>query len=132
MPQPITHKPLSWLSPLLGTGGVGVCPACVTASATLLSWLGLGILVPVWRPIALTLLGLGVIGFIVDWWRHQNPWPLALLVTGSFLLYVGRYVFGGPQFTGWELWLPGMVITITAVYFNRKQFRHFRPSSHTP
>lgn len=124
MVQSTTNKLLSWFSPLLGTGGVGVCPACMTASAALLSWLGLGFLIPVWRPIALTLLALGVIGFIADLTKHKNPLPLILLMFGGWLLYVGRYVYGGPQFTGWQIWLPGGILVIAAVILNRQQFSH--------
>ncbi len=128
----LVRKLTSVLSPLFGTGGVGVCPACVTASAAVLSWLGLGFLIPIWRPIAFTLLGLGAIGFIADFTKHRNVLPILLLIVGSWLLYVGRYVFGGKEFTGWQIWLPGAMLTITAVYLNRKQFRHIRTSSHTP
>lgn len=118
-------------SPLLGTGGVGFCPACVTASAALLSWLGLGFLIPIWRPIAFTFLGLGGIGFMADFSRHKNVLPLILLILGSWLLYSGRYVYGGREFTGWQIWLPGAVLIITAVILNRREFRHFQPSTHT-
>lgn len=124
--NPVLRKTLSVFSPLLGTGGVGVCPACVSASAALLSWLGLGLLIPIWRPIAFGLLGLGVIGFTADFFHHRKPLPLFLLLFGSGLLYVGRYVYGGPQFGGWPLWLLGMALTITAVMLNRRQFRHVR------
>lgn len=125
------HKVSVVLSPLLGTGGVGICPACVAGSAAVLSWLGLGFLVPIWRPIVFILFGLGVIGFMADFSKHKNLVPLMLLILGSWLLYVGRYVYGGREFTGWQIWLPGAVLTITAVILNRREFRHFRPTVHT-
>lgn len=117
---------LSFFSPLLGTGGVGVCPACVAVSAALLSWLGLGFLIPIWRPIAFTLLALGLIGFLVDLRKHRNLLPLVLLIAGSFLLYLGRYVYGGPEFTGWPIWGPGALLVVAAVWWNRWLFRRLR------
>lgn len=114
---------MSLVSPLTGTGGVGVCPVCVAVSASVLSWLGLAALIPVWRWIAFSLLGLGLIGFVLDWKKHKNIAPAILLIVGGVLLYLGRYVYGGRQFTGWPIWGPGAVLVITATLYNRNLFR---------
>lgn len=45
-----------------------------------------------------------------------------MLITGGVLLYLGRYVYGGKNFTGWEIWLPGALLVIIAVFYNRRLF----------
>lgn len=117
---------LSLFSPLASAGAVGVCPACVAASASVLSWLGLGALIPVWRPIAFGLLALGIVGFLRDVQKHRRPWPLVLLVVGGVLLYVGRYVVGGPGLTGWPVWGAGALLILLAAAWNRILFRAHR------
>ena len=112
----------TWLSPILGAGAVGVCPLCWIGSASLLTYLGLGALVPLWNWIILVLLGLGVVGFIFDYRAHKNPYPLVFLIAGGTLLYLGRYVFGGAGFGGWQIWVPGGLLVIGAVIYNKKQF----------
>lgn len=132
MRSPLAHRLLSILSPLTGTGGVGFCPACVAVSASVLSWLGLSALIPVWRPIAFTLLGLGLLGFALDWRVHRNPLPLSLLTVGGVLLYLGRYVYGGPEFGGWSIWGPGAVLAVAGVLTNRWLFRRLAHRTHGP
>lgn len=116
---------MSFISPVVGTGGIGFCPACVAASASILTWLGLGVLIPVWRPIAFSLLFLGLLGFILDWRKHRNIVPILLLIAGGALLYLGRYVFGGKNFGGWQIWLPGAFLVISAAFYNRRLFSKF-------
>ena len=117
-----TKKIPTWLSPILGAGAVGGCPLCWIGSASLLTYLGLGALVPLWRWIVLVLLGFGLVGFIFDYRAHKNLYPLILLITGGIPLYLGRYVFGGVGFGGWQIWVPGGLLLIGAVIYNKKQF----------
>ena len=86
-------KVLTFLSPILGAGAIGVCPLCWIGSASLLTYLGLGALIPAWRWLAFGLITIGAVGFLLDYRAHKNPKPLVLLLTGAILLYVGRYVF---------------------------------------
>lgn len=113
---------LSRLGPILGAGAVGACPLCWVGSASLLTYLGLGGLIPVWRWIALTFLAGGLVGFIFDYRSHHNLYPLALLSFGGLLLYLGRYVYGGPGFSGWPIWGLGAALVILAVILNKQQF----------
>lgn len=127
-------KLISVLSPILGTGAVGVCPLCWVASASFLSYIGLGVLIPFWRKIAIAFLILGVIGFIFDYRRHKNIIPLILLIIGGLTLFVGRYVFvvqpnihifsGLEGFAGWPIWGIGGVLIIIAVIYNRSLFKN--------
>lgn len=114
---------LSVASPVGSAAAVGVCPACLAASASALSWLGLGALIPVWRPIAFGLLALGILGFLRDFQKHRQALPLLLLVSGGILLYLGRYVFGGAGFGGWPIWGPGAILALVATVLNRRLFR---------
>ena len=126
-------KLLSLLAPILGTGAVGVCPLCWAGSAAFLSYVGLGVLIPVWRKIALAFLILGAIGFILDYRRHKNIIPLILLIVGGATLFIGRYVFvvqpklhifsGLQGFAGWPIWGLGGVMIIGAVIYNRLLFK---------
>lgn len=111
------------LAPILGAGGIGVCPLCWVGSASLLTYLGLGVLIPFWRWISFGLIFLGAIGFALDFRAHKNPKPITLLILGGVLLYVGRYVFGGEGFGGWTIWGPGIILIIVAVFYNRSLFR---------
>lgn len=118
------QKPfLSRFVPILGAGAVGACPLCWVGSASLLTYLGLGSLIPVWRWIVFTLLGIGLIGFIFDFRAHRNPWPLSVLILGGILLYLGRYVYGGAGFTGWPIWGLGGLLVIAATIYNKRLFR---------
>lgn len=119
-------KLLTLLAPVLGAGGVGVCPLCWTGSASLLSFIGLGALIPFWRWIAFSLLGLSFIGFALDYRSHRNPKPLLLLFIGAILLYIGRYVFLS-TFGAWQIWGPGGIIVLLAIIYNRKQFAKKSP-----
>lgn len=126
-------KLLSSLAPVLGTGAVGVCPLCWAASASFLSYIGLGILIPFWRKIAIAFLLLGFIGFILDYRRHRKIIPLILLTVGGITLFVGRYVFvvqpklhifsGLEGFAGWPIWGLGGAMIIGAVIYNRLLFK---------
>lgn len=116
------RKLFTTLSPVLGAGAVGVCPLCWIGSASLLTYLGLGTLIPAWRGIVVALLGLSVVGFVFDYRFHKNLYPLILLVVGGVLLYLGRYVFGGTGFGGWQIWGPGAILVLIAVVYNKRQF----------
>lgn len=130
------QKLLSLLAPLFGTGAVGVCPLCWAASASFLSYIGLGVLIPFWRKIALAFLILGTIGFVLDYRRHKNIIPLILLIVGGITLFVGRYVFviqpklhifsGIEGFAGWQVWGVGGILIIIAVIYNRLQFKKLK------
>ncbi|QQG45131.1 MAG: hypothetical protein HYW89_03995 [Candidatus Sungiibacteriota bacterium] len=113
---------LTRLTPVLGAGAVGACPLCWIGSASLLTYLGLGALISVWRLMAFVLLGMSLIGFMFDYRSHKNLSPLLFLVVGGILLYLGRYVFGGAGFGGWQIWGPGAVLVLAAVIYNRQQF----------
>jgi len=114
---------LTKLSPILGAGAVGACPLCWIGSASLLTYLGLGSLVPLWKWLVLGLLTLSLIGFILDYRFHRNVYPLAFLIVGGVLLYAGRYIYGGPGFDGWPIWGPGAVLVLIAVFYNKKVFK---------
>lgn len=110
------------LAPILGAGAIGVCPLCWIGSASLLTYLGLGALIPHWRWIGFGFIALGAVGFILDYRSHKNPYPFALLALGAVLLYVGRYVFLS-TWGAWQIWGPGAVLIIAAVVYNRWLFR---------
>lgn len=122
-----TRPFLSRLSPILGAGAVGACPLCWIGSASLLTYLGLGALIPIWRWVIIVLLIAGLIGFVFDFRAHRNPYPLILLVIGGILLYLGRYVYGGIPFGGWQIWGPGAVLVLIAVIYNKRMFRKPEP-----
>lgn len=122
-------KTLTRVTPILGAGAVGVCPLCWIGSASLLTYLGLGALIPVWRSIAFGFIALGAIGFILDYRSHKNPYPLLLLALGAALLYVGRYVFLS-TWGAWQIWVPGALLIITAVIYNKRLFR--KPETSQP
>lgn len=113
---------LKRLAPILGAGAIGVCPLCWIGSASLLTYLGLGALIPVWRWVAFGLIALGAVGFALDYRSHKNPYPLALLSLGTVLLYVGRYVFLS-TWGAWQIWGPGAALIIGAVIYNKHLFR---------
>lgn len=113
----------TWLAPIIGAGGIGVCPLCWAGSAALLTYIGLGALIPVWRWIAFAFVGIGLVGFLFDYRAHRNIKPTLLLLAGGILLYLGRYVFGGEGFGGWPIWGLGAIIIIVAVLYNKRLFR---------
>lgn len=113
----------SWLAPILGAGAIGACPLCWAGSAALLTYLGLGALIPLWQGIVLVLLALGLIGFILDYRSHKNIRPILLLIAGAILLYVGRYVFVGTGFGYWPIWGSGAVLILIAVIYNKRLFK---------
>lgn len=112
----------TWLAPILGAGGIGVCPLCWVGSASFLTYVGLGALIPYWRWISFALIGLGLVGFLLDYRAHRNLLPVLLLVGGGILLYLGRYVFGGAGFGGWPIWGLGALLVVAAVVLNRRNF----------
>jgi hypothetical protein len=116
-------KLLTFLSPLLGAGAIGVCPLCWAGSASLLTYLGLGALIPMWQWIAFGFIALGLIGFLLDYRVHKNYKPLALLLLGAVVLYFGRYVFGGAGFGGWQIWGVGAILIIVSVLYNKFLFK---------
>ena len=117
------QKVITFLSPILGAGAIGVCPLCWVGSASLLTFLGLGALIPAWQWIAFGFIALGAIGFILDYRAHKNWKPLSLLIVGAVLLYFGRYVYGGGGFDGWEIWGIGAVLIIVSVIYNKWLFK---------
>lgn len=121
-------KLVSVLSPILGAGAVGACPLCWVGSASLLTYLGLGAFIPVWRTIAFGFLAIGLVGFLLDLRAHRNVYPVALLLVGGLLLYLGRYVYGGAGFTGWQIWGPGALLVVAAVVYNKYLFKRKHPT----
>ena len=120
--QAFFKKIFTMLAPILGAGAIGVCPLCWIGSASLLTYLGLGALIPAWRWIAFGFIALGAVGFILDYRAHKNLKPLMLLTSGAILLYVGRYVFAS-TWGAWWIWGPGALLIIAAVIYNKSFFR---------
>lgn len=116
----------TWLTPILGAGAIGACPLCWIGSASLLTYVGLGALIPIWKWIVLVLLIFGLIGFLLDYRFHNNIYPTLLLFIGGVLLYMGRYVWGGPGFEGWQIWGLGSIIVIIAIIYNKKTFHRVK------
>lgn len=114
------------LTPILGAGAIGVCPLCWVGSASFLTYVGLGALIPVWRWIAFGFIGLGAVGFILDYRFHKNPYPFLLLSLGAVLLYMGRYVFLS-TWGAWWIWGPGALLILGAVVYNKRLFRKPTP-----
>lgn len=119
----IARSILTRLSPVLGAGAVGACPLCWIGSASLLTFLGLGALVPLWPWVVGALLIVSVIGFAFDYRSHRDWHPFALLVGGGVLLYIGRYVFVAPGFGYWQIWGSGMILVLYAVFANKRLFK---------
>ncbi|MBI4114861.1 MAG: hypothetical protein HY445_03400 [Candidatus Niyogibacteria bacterium] len=115
-------KVLTFLTPVLGAGAIGVCPLCWIGSASLLTYLGLGALIPYWRWIGFGFIILGGIGFGLDYRAHKNPKPLVLLLIGAILLYAGRYVFLS-TWGAWWIWGIGAILIIAAVVYNKSLFK---------
>ena len=115
-------KILTFLTPILGAGAIGVCPLCWIGSASLLTYLGLGALIPAWRWIAFGFIAFGAAGFVLDYRAHKNPRPLVLLTIGAIFLYVGRYVFLS-TWGAWWIWGPGAILIVSAVVYNKFLFR---------
>ncbi len=109
-------------APVLGAGAIGVCPLCWVGSASLLTYLGLGALIPVWQWLAFVLLGFGLIGFILDYRSHKNIYPIILLIIGGVVLYMGRYVYGTGGFDGWEIWGTGIILIFVSIIYNKRLF----------
>ncbi len=126
----IFKKLLTRLAPILGAGAIGVCPLCWLGSASLLTYLGLGALIPYWRWIGFGFIALGGVGFILDYNSHKNPRPLMLLALGAILLYVGRYVFLS-TWGAWQIWGPGAFLIVAAVVYNKWLFRKPKISQQT-
>lgn len=110
------------IAPILGAGAIGVCPLCWVGSASLLTYAGLGALIPWWRWIGFGLVVFGGIGFVFDYRAHKNLRPLILLIAGAILLYVGRYVFLS-TWGAWQIWGAGALLIVAAVFDNKRMFR---------
>ncbi|MBI2613352.1 MAG: hypothetical protein HYW62_01090 [Candidatus Levybacteria bacterium] len=110
------------LLPILGAGAVGVCPLCWIGSASLLTYLGLGAVIPIWRQLAFGMLFIAGIGFLLDFRSHRNVIPLTLLLLGGILLYVGRYIFLS-TWGAWPIWGTGGLLILIAVIYNKQLFR---------
>lgn len=115
-----------FIAPLLGAGAVGVCPLCWAGSAAFLTYVGLAALIPIWNILVLILLGLGAVGMFLDIRYHRNAFPSVLYVAGGVLLYLGRYVYGGAGFGGWQIWIPGGILVVIAVFYNKRLFSNKR------
>ena len=111
------------LAPILGAGAIGVCPICWVGSASLISFIGLGALIPIWQWLALGLLGLGFVGIFLDKRYHHNSTPMISYLVGTVLLYVGRYVFAKSGIGNWYIWGPGAILIIYALIQNKKLFQ---------
>lgn len=116
------RKLITRLAPILGAGAIGVCPLCWIGSASLLTYLGLGVIIPYWRWFGFGFIALGAVGFLLDYRAHKNLKPIILLVIGATLLYVGRYVFAS-TWGAWQIWGIGGVLIIAAVIYNKSLFR---------
>lgn len=125
----VVKKMFTRLAPLLGAGAVGACPLCWIGSASLLTYLGLGALIPVWRWIVGVLLGLRFVGFLFDYRSHKNVYPLVVLVAGGVLLYLGRYVFGVRGLAAGSSGGVGAVLVLFAIVYNKRQFIQ-KPHTH--
>lgn len=110
------------LAPILGAGGIGACTISCVGSASLLTFVGLGAIMPFWSGLSLGFILLGTIGFIIDYSTHRKPWPLMLLVFGGITLYFGRYIFNGEVFPDWLVWGLGTVLIVISIFYNRSLF----------
>ncbi len=95
--------------------GIAVCPLCLPFSATLLSSLGIGVVIPFWPLIIGLFFLLAVIGFVRSFQVHKKIIPLILLILGGIVLYVGRYVVGMDS-----VWITGAVFIVSAVVANHR------------
>lgn len=111
------------VSPVLGVGAIAACPLCWGASASLLTFLGLGALAPWFGKVGFALLFIALIGFIIDLRKHKNIFPLVLLIIGAGMLYAGRYVYYEDQ----EIWIIGGIIVLLSVILNRYIIKGKRP-----
>lgn len=119
----ISKKFATKFAPILGAGAVGVCPLCWLGSASLLTYIGLGALIPIWQGLVFVLIGIGLVGFLLDYRSHKNIKPIALLIIGGTLLYVGRYVVVGADFGYWPIWGTGALLIVAAVILNKREFK---------
>lgn len=118
----VLKKLQTTLLPIFGAGAIGACPLCWIGSASLLTYLGLGALIPIWRQLAFGMIFVAGIGFILDFRSHRNVIPLSLLIVGGILLYIGRYVFLS-TWGAWPIWGTGAVLIIIAVIYNKSLFK---------
>lgn len=121
----LTKKFQTTLLPILGAGAIGACPLCWVGSASLLTYLGLGGLIPIWRQLAFGMLFVAGIGFLLDFRSHRNIMPLILLALGGTLLYIGRYVFLS-TWGVWPIWGLGGLLVLAAVIYNKRLFSKSR------
>lgn len=107
------------LAPLLGAGGIGACTISCVGSASLLTFLGLGAIMPFWSGLSLGFILLGTIGFIIDYSTHRKTWPLILLVFGGIIFYFGRYIFNAEVSPDWLVWGLGTILIVISTFYNR-------------
>ncbi|MBI2287846.1 MAG: MerC domain-containing protein [Chloroflexi bacterium] len=119
----VPKKLTTVLAPIFGAGAIGVCPLCWAGSASALTYLGLAGVIPYWRWIGFALIGLGIVGFILDYRSHGKPYPLIMLTMGVVLVQVGTNVFVGGDFPGWLIWGTGAVLVVAAIVYNKWLFR---------
>lgn len=118
----LVRKLQTILLPILGAGAVGACPLCWIGSASILTYLGLGALIPIWRQLAFGMLFIALIGFLLDFRSHRKIMPLILLIVGGILLYIGRYVFLS-RWGALPIWGTGAILIIFAVIYNKRLFK---------
>jgi hypothetical protein len=53
---------------------------------------------------------------------------ITLFAGGGLLFYLGWYAYKGENFNGWQVWVPGAVLIVAAVAFNRKLFSRKKSS----
>lgn len=119
----VAKKLTTVLAPIFGAGAIGACPLCWAGSASLLTYLGLGGIIPYWRWISFALIGLGIIGFMFDYRSHGKPYPLVMLTLGAILVQVGTNVFAGGDFLSWLFWGTGGLLVVAAIIYNKRLFR---------